>query len=369
MPYPRTAQSLAAEAAFRARLEELGATLVEPEWLGSKAKHRAICAAGHSCTPTPNYVQGGGGICRVCAGRDVAAAEVAFRRRLLDLGAEPLYETWLGSNVPHHVRCRAGHDCYPQPGNVSQGWGICAACVGRDPRVLEAAFRARLDELGAELLAPKWLGALRKHHIRCGAGHELYVKPNQVQQGYGICKTCAGHDPVEAEARFRARLAELGATLLEPEWLGADRPHLVRCPQGHLCRPTPGNVSQGNGVCRVCRGGVWDAFYVVTSAGAVKFGVTSGDPRPRLRTHVRAGFTEVVRLATGLSGTIAPDAEQAVKAALALAGETPVHGREYFDASCLALILDVADAWLSAPAEVASPEIVREWIQDKLFAA
>lgn len=361
---PRTRASLAAEAAFRARLEELGATLVEPDWLGSKAKHRAICAAGHSCTPTPNYVQSGGGICRVCVGHDVAAAEAAFRARLLDLGAVPLYETWLGTSAPHHVRCRAGHDCYPRPGNVSQGWGICGACVGRDPRVLEAAFRSRLAELGAELLESEWLGALKKHRIRCGAGHECSVKPNQVQQGYGICKTCAGHDPVAAADAFRARIAELGATLLEPGWLGSDQPHRVRCPLGHLCRPTPANVSQGNGICRVCRGGVWDAFYVVTSGEAVKFGVTTGDPRPRLGRHAAQGFTEVVRLATGLPGTIAHDTERAVLSALAMAGVKPVQRREYFDSSCLALILDIADSWLTPP--VIAP---RRWVQDELFAA
>jgi hypothetical protein len=49
---------------------------------------------------------------------------------------------------------------------------------------------------------------------------------------------------------------------------------------------------------------------------------------------------------TDLPGTVALDAENAVKSALALAGEKPIQGREYFDASCLALILDVADSWL-----------------------
>lgn len=347
MTRPRNSRSLAAEGAFRARLEELGATLLEPEWLGSKAKHRAICAAGHQCSPTPNYVQVGDGICRVCAGHDVATAEAAFRARLIELGAEPLYETWFGGSVPHHVRCRAGHDCYPRPANA-QRWGICRACVGLGPDTAETAFRSRLAELSAELLESEWLGARQKHHVRCGAGHDCYVRPNQVQQRYGICKTCVGHDPVAAEAAFYARLAELGATLLEPEWLGARLPHLVRCSRGHLCRPTPGNVSQGVGVCRTCRGGVPDVFYVVTGEPGVKFGITTGDGRHRLSRHAFAGYTEIVRLMAGLPGNAALDTEIAVKSALALAGEKPLRGREYFDTSCLALILDVADSWLAA---------------------
>src|SRR6266568_8558900 len=101
---PRNARSLAAEAAFRERLEELGASLLEPEWLGSKAKHRAICASGHECTPTPHYVRGGDGICRACGGNDPAYAEVQFRARLLELGAELLEPTWLGARAKHQIR-------------------------------------------------------------------------------------------------------------------------------------------------------------------------------------------------------------------------------------------------------------------------
>ena len=79
----------------------------------------------------------------------------------------------------------------------------------------------------------------------------------------------------------------------------------------------------------------------------VKFGVTSGDARPRLADHRVDGYRAVVRLLTGLPDGAAPDTERAVKAALAMAGEKPVRGTEYFDASCLALILDVADSWLA----------------------
>jgi hypothetical protein len=137
-------------------------------------------------------------------------------------------------------------------------------------------------------------------------------------------------------------------TLLETEWLGSATPHRVRCTRGHLCRPTPGNVSQGHGVCRFCGGSEWDAFYVVTGDGIVKFGITSGDPRKRLRIHAAQGYRDVVRLGTGLPDTVALDTENAVKSALTMAGEKPVRGREYFDESCLALILDVADSWLDS---------------------
>ena len=80
-----------------------------------------------------------------------------------------------------------------------------------------------------------------------------------------------------------------------------------------------------------------------------------------------------MRLVTGLPGTVALDAENAVKSALAVAGEKPVRGREYFDASCLALILDVADSWLGAADEraemIENAAVATVWLQQELFAA
>ena len=144
----RTAASLAAEATFRARLKELGAELLEPDWLGTQHKHRAICRNGHNCDLRPDDVQRGRGICLACSGRDPAAAEAQFRARLAELGAE-LLQPYVNSKTAHHARCAAGHDCHPRPNDVQRGGGICAVCADRAPAKAEAAFRARLAELGA----------------------------------------------------------------------------------------------------------------------------------------------------------------------------------------------------------------------------
>ena len=81
-------QAAEAEARFRARLGELGAELLEPQWLGGHTPHRVRCAAGHLCSPRPSGVIRGRGICCICAGNDAAAAEARFRARLGELGAE-----------------------------------------------------------------------------------------------------------------------------------------------------------------------------------------------------------------------------------------------------------------------------------------
>lgn len=344
-PKPRQAQSIRAESVFRALLAELGATLLEPEWLGARVNHHIRCAAGHDCWPKPNMIQQGQGPCKTCAGHDPADAERRFRVRLAELGAV-LIGPYKNTKTPVQVRCAAGHDTHPTPSSVLSGRGVCITCAGKSPVVAEAAFRARVIELGGEPLYAEWRGMTAPHHVRCPVGHDGYPRPNDVQQGDGICWACSGHNPAVAEAAFLARLEALGATPLYEKWLGVNASHHVRCKAGHDCYPSPGRLKRGSGICRYCHGGGWDVFYVVTSGPVVKFGITSGDPGSRLRDHALNGFTEVLRTAAGLPGTVALDTERAVKAALAMAGETPVRGREYFDASCLALILDIADSWL-----------------------
>lgn len=279
------------------------------------------------------------------------AAEARFRALVAQLGGTPLYEKWLGKSTGHHVRCANGHDCWVYPGSVRRGFGLCRACtnVAKVAQRAEPAFLARLAELGATPLYERWLGVRRKHHVVCADGHDCYPEAQNVLAGHGVCWTCVGRNPAAAEAAFRTRLAELGATPLFGEWLGNHHGHHVRCAAGHDCWPRPAGIQQGEGACRKCRGKLWDAFYVVEHEDQrrVKFGVTSGDARPRLADHRVAGYRTVVRLLTGLPDGAAPDAERAVKAALAMAGEKPVRGTEYFDASCLALILDVADSWLA----------------------
>lgn len=371
---PRRPDSLAAEAAFRARLAQLGATLIEPAWLGAQVKHRVVCREGHACSPKPASVQQGQGICRACAGQDPVTSEAAFRARLAVLGAEML-GAYAGSKTRVRVRCAAGHICHPRPETVQQGGGICAACAGNDPVSCEKNFRVRLAGLGAVPLYTTWHGANRPHEVRCAAGHACRPRPSDVLQGHGICLICAGKSAQSAEAAFRELLAGMEATLLEPAWLGVGAPHRIRCRRGHIGSPTPTNVLRGAGACYLCaHNGDWDAFYVVTSSDVVKFGITTGRPEHRLRAHARDGIREVVRLATGLPESVALDTERAVRSTLALAGEKPVRGREYFGISCLALILDVADSWLEQPPPADSPareilSVTGEWTQGELFAA
>ncbi|MET8538218.1 hypothetical protein ABZV67_42595 [Streptomyces sp. NPDC005065] len=116
-------------------------------------------------------------------------------------------------------------------------------------------------------------------------------------------------------------------------------------------------MKRGDGICRVCTGRLWDVFYVLLNENedTVKFGITSGDPRPRLQWHARRDFTKVVRLVEGLPVGTAMAMELATKAALRLAGEKPASGFEYFPVRALALVLHVVDHY-PIPDEGGSPE-------------
>lgn len=404
-----TSRSVQTEVAFRARLEELGAVLHGP-YLGTKTPHPITCAAGHECTPRPTYVLSGGGVCRICAGQDSEGAWKKFRARVEELGGTVLEPKWLGNGKPHRIRCPEGHVGRPYPNRVAQGGGICGPCGGNDPATACAAFRAYVEERGGRVLEPVWLGAVKRHTVVCAEGHEGQITPAHTKRRKGLCRVCSGNAPGMPWKAFRDRIEEAGATMTETAWLGAGtfhkvvcpkghacrvkpskfmgvgvricavcagttpealearfrkavearggtvlepyhgamKPHRVRCSAGHECTPTPHRVLSGEGLCRFCAGKTWDVFYVTQNDvhGFIKFGITSGDPRPRLGSHARDGFTRVIRLHENLPGDAAPALERRVLAALRDTGEQPVRGREYFSAQVLPLVLACVNDFL-----------------------
>ena len=147
-----------------------------------------------------------------------------------------------------------------------------------------------------------------------------------------------------AEAAFRASLAEKGAELLDTVRRPAGVSRHVRCAEGHDCWPSPNNVQAGKGICRTCAWADQDVFYVVTGPPGLKFGVTSGDPGPRLGDHYRGGYTRIELLLTGLPRLAAAELEQqAVRQALRESGYRPVRGQEYFSIKALPLVLTIVN--------------------------
>lgn len=89
-----------------------------------------------------------------------------------------------------------------------------------------------------------------------------------------------------------------------------------------------------------------DALYVVQddTRHLIKLGIATGDGRDRFWVHRRDGFNTVIRYLPELAD--AAVLEQHVLKTLAAAGFTPVRGREYFDQTALAVVLDIVDNWI-----------------------
>jgi hypothetical protein len=80
-------------------------------------------------------------------------------------------------------------------------------------------------------------------------------------------------------------------------------------------------------------------------SGRIKFGITSGDPRPRLGQHQAAGYRERVLVLESLPLGLAHKLEAAARVILMVSGLEPIRGREYFEAAALPLVLDIVRAF------------------------
>jgi hypothetical protein len=114
--------------------------------------------------------------------------------------------------------------------------------------------------------------------------------------------------PADAWAAFKASIKALGGIVLEDHWLGALKPHRVRCAEGHVNPVRPGNVQSGQGICETCAGKMHNVFYVTIGPRGLKLGISSNGGSIRLDQHRRAGYgDQTVRLWTKLPGRLADD--------------------------------------------------------------
>ncbi|MEV5929902.1 hypothetical protein ACPCSG_26965 [Streptomyces cellulosae] len=341
IPRPRRASAVQAEAKFRAAVEAQGGIVVG-EYANARMRVHCTCKSGHDCYPLPTNTTRGGGICRTCAGQDPKASEAKFRAAVEARGGTVLGQ-YVNALTPVRVVCGQGHECRPRPSYVNSGGGICGICAGRTKGVSAPAFQRRVADLGGTLL-----GDFTNRHtpvlVRCPDGHENRVWPGHVLRGTGICRTCAGQDPRLSEVAFRTAVEQYGGEVLG-SYVNSGTSVLVRCVKGHEVKVQPNNLRGGQGLCHICRGRTWDVFYTVLDEDydVLKFGITSGNPRARLRDHQRDGFCEVVRLYQQLPDGVALELEGCIKAALRDAGEKPVRGLEYFPGRALPLVLDIVD--------------------------
>lgn len=212
-------QSQKAFERFKSILKDQGIVLEEDIWLGSKVPHKAKCQYGHQCSPYPSHVIRRGTGCRACAGKDPVESEKKFNRGLRSFKAAALYPRWLGSSIPHEVLCSEGHTCFPRPSDVIRGKHPCRKCTGHSPEFSEEKFLSSVSALGGTPLYSTWLGAKVPHQLRCKKGHICYPIPNNVTRGRGICIKCKGKmwDVFYVVKNINTEIVKFGVTSGSPK--------------------------------------------------------------------------------------------------------------------------------------------------------
>lgn len=308
----QTERWIRAEAEFNERLRGEGARLAPgASYINARRSVAIICARGHRVSPRPSNVKSGVGLCRVCAGKDSFAAEASFIRRVTELGGQVVDGAkYTNNHSLVAVTCAGGHACLVRPVSLNRGRGLCRICARQDPETARVAFLSRVYKAGARL-APgaSYINSATRVEVICANNHVCRVLPNSLARGQGLCRVCAGRDPLEPERLFRKALSEAGSrTVRGEDYVNTKTKVRCLCKQGHVGLVSPKDVLRGGGVCGQCRAG-FDRVYLLVhqEAQAIKVGVAS-DGR-RVRTHLRRGY-EVVGEWVGLGHDQALECER-----------------------------------------------------------
>jgi len=173
-----------------------------------------------------------------------------FSKNIEKLGGKVTGKYKTSSN-PVDCICKNGHKCTPIPSNIRRGNGMCRICVGLDPEIAGINFAKLIEELGGVVIG-KYINAKTNVPCRCKNGHECNPNPGDIQQGQGMCKICAGHDAETAMQNFIRRIEELEGKVIG-EYVNAKCPVECRCKNGHKCYPIPSNIQTGYGLCSSCK--------------------------------------------------------------------------------------------------------------------
>jgi hypothetical protein len=327
-----------------------GWMLLEPTYLGADKRHRVRCASEHEFSVSPHtLLHGHGNKCDEC---DAIALLEALRAVVEADGAILLAQVWTTAKARYLCVCRNGHMTTPNANNIKTMQRVpCLDCSGHDSAAAAKAFTFRVESQGAEVRG-MYVNNSTPVSVRCAFGHITPVLPSNTQQRGFRCSVCAGRDPALAFADFKARLASLRIPITldasETKWHLNQETYHAHCAEGHPCLPMPNRIKNGRGGCDVCANKYSDVVYVVTGPNGLKFGITSGDPRPRLNDHKRisgGGYDTTVRLWTGLRPFgRAREVELNLRDGLADRDHHPLPGtKEYFPAASLPLVLHILD--------------------------
>jgi len=237
------------EKRFIAKITKLGGKV-----LGKYTKAgdpvKSMCKKGHICYPRYINVQREIGMCRICAKNDPKTAKQNFLTRIKkELGGKVVGE-YKANLEPVDCICVNGHHCSPTPGNIQRGQGMCRICAKNDPKTAKQNFIVNITKLGGMVIG-EYKRKDKPVKSKCKNGHICYPTPSYIRDGGGMCGQCAPNNHETAKQNFIRKIKELeGIVVGEYKNCGEDVDCI--CKNGHRCHPKPNNIQQGVGMCGRC---------------------------------------------------------------------------------------------------------------------
>jgi hypothetical protein len=254
-PTCRNNYQIRAKKKFLDRIEELGGKVLG-QYIHNAQRVECICPEGHQCKALPNQVSRGGGMCSTCSngpgewhGITMKGAELNFCERIEELGGKVIGK-YINSKSRVECLCSNGHSCYPIPRGIQRGTRMCRTCAGNAPGTAEKKFRDRIKELGGQVIG-KYVRSTDQILCLCPKGHICNIIPAGGVARGGMCKTCAGQNPMIARQNFYDSIEKLGGQVVG-EYITSHIPVECICEHGHSCRPYPKHIQEGYGMCPSC---------------------------------------------------------------------------------------------------------------------
>lgn len=225
------------------------------KYVNSHTPISCICQYGHQCTPSPNNIHRGHGMCTWCANNSKEKAAFKFTNHVAELGGR-VVGTYVNSEIRVECICINNHQCWPRPDGLIAGGGICATCAGN---AIELGYKnfALIVESQNGLIIGEYKNNSTPVKCKCELGHICSPVPTSVaREGAHICFTCY---TLKRMQRFKSMsLGSLNQILLEQRWtlmsefIDNKTPVVVRCEYQHVgFNATPLSIKHGR-KCPTC---------------------------------------------------------------------------------------------------------------------
>lgn len=239
--------SIEPEKNFLINVEKIGGKVIG-KYKNISTRVECECSNGHICFPIPGHIQRGGGMCKKCVGNCPEEAEKIFISNVEKLGGK-IVGSYKGVYIPVETICINGHTCFSTPGQIRRG-GMCRKCINRCPKDSEKNFIKNIEKLGGKIIG-KYINSTTKIECVCPNNHICYPVPQKIKIGRGMCKKCSGCCPEEAEKKFITNVDKLGGIVIGKYAVNIKAVE-CKCVNGHICFPIPARLSQGQGMCKHC---------------------------------------------------------------------------------------------------------------------